>query len=165
MVSCSICGRELTADASVVRGIGPVCRSKKLLESLNSPNSICDYTVEFISNENICIIHEKSDPKNPKISLTNCIEHVIKEVTSVNELCPEEWDFVQHSSWKKNLFGGYEEWDLVDLKTPDVNWKYIWHSDVQSEEQEFSKPLLIARVKAYREGVSTVLNFELKEEA
>lgn len=157
MTNCSMCGRELTNDKSVIRGIGPICRAKVLEEINHNHRKVCDYRVEFLNEEKICIIHEIADPENPKISLTNCIEYVIDEIVKGYKLCPDIWSFVEHSQWKPNLFGGYEEWDLVSVKE-NVEWKYLWHSDATGEKQPFDISLLKDRVKTYRIGARSVIN-------
>jgi len=139
-----------------MRGIGPICRATVLDRISKQKSNICDYDVQIFEEEKIVLIHELSDHKNPKISLTNCVEFVIKEVVENYKLCIKEWDFVQHSSWKQSLFGGYDEYDLVSI-TESIYWKYIWHSNAKDEHECFSLPLLIDRVIAYRQGAKSVL--------
>lgn len=150
--NCSICGRELTNSVSVIRGIGPICRSA-LLKNLELHQSrICDYRLEFIEEFDIVIIHEIYDRENPKISLTNCIEFVIKRIVEEYELCINTTSFVEHSTGG-NLFGPYHEYDLVDVRGEDVQWKYLWHNDISGEKEQFSNELLINRINKHKLGI------------
>lgn len=159
MVHCAICGRELTYEESVRRGIGPDCWEGMLQDTARrrtKQTRVCDYILEFLEAEKICIIKERVDPKNPKISLTNCIDFVLQEVVQGYELCPKEWAFVQYAN-SGNLFGGYHEYDLIDNRGHGVLWRYLWHSDAKGESHHFSNTLLAQRVARYRAGARAVI--------
>jgi hypothetical protein len=145
MVRCKICGRELTNEKSVTKGIGPVCSGKIKESILNGESNKARYKYELLAEYNIIIIHEIVYPDEPRISLTNSIELVVGEIVKLEEICPNDWAFVQHSN-DRNLFGGYDEYDLVSFNG-FTSWKYVWHSDATSEEEEFSQELLVSRVE------------------
>ena len=163
MISCNRCGRELTNDDSILRGIGPVCRAKLLRKYDNQKAPLCDYSIEIIEGHDIVLIHEHDNPKDPKVSLTNCVEHIINRVVNDYGLCTSTFRFVQHSAHRPDLFGGYEHYDLVDLTKPLLAWRYLWHSDAEGEHQLFSRQLLIDRVLSHRIGEHQVLNKEIRE--
>ena len=147
--SCQICGKPLTNDVSVMRGIGPIWRAKQWASKTHQGAKICDYDVELFNDEKICIIREINNLKSPTISLTNCIETVLSRVIEEYNLCGDEWDFVEHAN-HPNLMGGYDEYDLVSLDNGSIKWRYLWHSDAKGEEHEFSRDLLVTRVNHYR---------------
>ena len=157
MVNCSICGRELTNEESVIRGIGPVCRNTILERNRFYNQKVCTYTLEFLEDQKICLIIEKPHPKGePEISLTNCIEYVLQEIATGYNLCPSDWTFVQQSG-RGSLFGDYTECDLVDTSGPALFWRYIWHSDAQKETKTYSRELIVDRVNKYRNGAKIVI--------
>jgi hypothetical protein len=150
MICCSICKRELTAEESVLRGIGPVCLEKRQADLMRRQERICDYDLELLRDEKILIIHKRQNLDEPTISLTNCVELVILKIQEEHDL--EGWTIVQHSSVRSDLFGGYDHYDLVEYCGAGVFWRYFWHSDASQEQEPFSQELLKRRVKAYRSG-------------
>lgn len=163
MVTCNNCGRELTADESVVRGIGPICNSKMLEKIEGKQSKVCDYSVQFIDHKKVLIIHENYDPEKPTISLTNSIEFVIREIVEKNQICLKDWTIVEHST-DSNLFGGYDHYDLINTSGKGHLWKYLFHTDDKEEEQQFSHELMFHRIDAYKNGAKKVHNLNLPKE-
>jgi hypothetical protein len=164
MTNCEICGRELTQDVSVTRGIGPICWAKRLKDKaerwkhpVGHPQAqhASRYRVELLHDHRICIIHEVIQDGDVRTSLTNSIEYVLDQVIEEHGLSIHTWSFVQHTKGG-NLFGDYHDWDIVDM--PDgqgIRWRYIWHSEAQSDKvKSFNQDLLIKRVNHYRHGKS-----------
>ena len=114
--------------------------------------------MELLLDERICIIHEINESKDPRVSLTNCIEHVIKEVAEKESLCASLWTFVQHSTNQNelSLFAAYHHYDFVDVSEAAVLWKYVWHNEQPTEKEKFSNELLIHRINNYRSATDAI---------
>lgn len=150
--TCRICGRQLTNETSVDLAIGPVCRAKKLKEAEQADrNQRPLYSVEFIEDYDICLIHETYDPDEPRISLTNSIEFVINDIVKQHGVCTNRYTFIQHSTGRRNptFFCKdefYHEYDLVIVDEARIRWRYLWHNENEQEQAEFSNDLLVERV-------------------
>lgn len=158
MAKCNICGKPLTDEDSIRRGVGPVCASKIYKMIHNKRSNICEYTVNIDYDDKIIIINEIYDRQIPKMSLTNCIEYVVAEVCETFEICPNDWTFIEHSTGR-DLLDTYNHYDLINTidKTKSL-WSYLWHSDFKEEKKPFSMEMIKRRLMAYKNGKQKVLN-------
>lgn len=125
-------------------------------QAKGGPVRVADYEVQLFETEKICLIKEVCNIAEPKISLTNSIETAIVLVCMEYGLCPSAWTFVEYANAGEGK-RSYHEYDMIVLVNGNIEWRYIWHSDLKEENKPYSDGLMISRVMQYRNGARTVL--------
>lgn len=79
--TCQICGRPLTDEVSVARGIGPVCAaSQHITHPMNRENHQCNY--EIVEDDHEFLVLRDIGPWDQYFTITNGAENVVQELLS-----------------------------------------------------------------------------------
>lgn len=91
MDACFLCGNLMVPAVPSVCKNASLRRAYEALEwakARKQPARVADYDVQLFAPQKVCLLKERYNPKQPKISLTNSIETAIVQACTKYGLCP-----------------------------------------------------------------------------
>lgn len=141
MVRCCICGRKLTADKSVARGIGPICYGKTKKESFvnrekQKPNrcKVCGYELLYVPsydelklpcNHYCCFkghcpfVHEPTCPRE-RVYVKSDVYPLYKNKVKRCSFCGELLNGGYHRNFSKTKL----TLECKDCRTKNKSWRF-----------------------------------------